>query len=112
MEELKIGLVGTGAIGRTHIERINNTLQGGKGSRLRGRKCRISASRLPRSTASRLGRTASDMIDDSDEIDAVMLLPPLDPYHEQYVHGGNHRPASMYSAKSRWHPRRMPASAS
>lgn len=39
MEELKIGLVGTGAIGRTHIERINNTLQGAKGSRLRGRKC-------------------------------------------------------------------------
>ena len=30
MEELKIGLVGTGAIGRTHIERINNTLQGAK----------------------------------------------------------------------------------
>ena len=30
MEELRIGLVGTGAIGRTHIERINNTLQGGK----------------------------------------------------------------------------------
>ena len=28
MTELKIGLVGTGAIGRTHIERINNTLQG------------------------------------------------------------------------------------
>ena len=30
MEELRIGLVGTGAIGRTHIERINNTLQGGR----------------------------------------------------------------------------------
>ena len=32
MEELRIGLVGTGAIGRVlHIERINNnTLQGGK----------------------------------------------------------------------------------
>ena len=30
MEELRIGLVGTGAIGRTHIERINNTLQGAK----------------------------------------------------------------------------------
>ena len=27
MEELRIGLVGTGAIGRTHIERINNTLR-------------------------------------------------------------------------------------
>ena len=30
MAELKIGLVGTGAIGRTHIERINNSLQGGR----------------------------------------------------------------------------------
>ena len=30
MSELRIGLVGTGGIGRTHIERINNTLQGGK----------------------------------------------------------------------------------
>ena len=30
MEELRIGLVGTGAIGRTHIERINETLQGAK----------------------------------------------------------------------------------
>ena len=30
MADLKIGLVGTGAIGRTHIDRINNRLQGGR----------------------------------------------------------------------------------
>jgi myo-inositol 2-dehydrogenase/D-chiro-inositol 1-dehydrogenase len=30
MNELKIGVVGTGAIGRTHIERINTKLQGGR----------------------------------------------------------------------------------
>ena len=30
MAELKIGLVGTGAIGRTHIDRINTRLQGGR----------------------------------------------------------------------------------
>ena len=35
MSELKIGLVGTGAIGRTHIERINNQLSGAKVSRYR-----------------------------------------------------------------------------
>ena len=28
--EIKIGLLGTGAIGRSHIERINNKLQGAK----------------------------------------------------------------------------------
>ena len=27
-KDLRIGVVGTGAIGRTHIERINNKLQG------------------------------------------------------------------------------------
>ena len=30
MADLRIGLVGTGMIGRTHIERINQKLQGGK----------------------------------------------------------------------------------
>ena len=30
MDELRIGLVGTGAIGRTHIDRINKDLHGGK----------------------------------------------------------------------------------
>lgn len=30
MKDLRIGLVGTGAIGRSHIERINQRLQGGK----------------------------------------------------------------------------------
>ena len=28
MADLRIGVVGTGAIGRTHIERINTRLQG------------------------------------------------------------------------------------
>ena len=30
MSDLRIGLVGTGGIGRTHIERVNTKLQGGK----------------------------------------------------------------------------------
>jgi len=58
METLRIGLVGTDGIGRTHIERINNTLQGGKVV-----ACADPASafafRLPRSTASRASKTPS-----------------------------------------------------
>ena len=30
MADLRIGIVGTGMIGRTHIERINTKLQGGR----------------------------------------------------------------------------------
>ena len=30
MSALRVGLVGTGGIGRTHIERINTRLQGGE----------------------------------------------------------------------------------
>ena len=57
MEELRIGLVGTGAIGRTHIERINNTLQGGKVVACADANIDF-CSRLPRSTASRLTKRA------------------------------------------------------
>lgn len=58
METLRIGLVGTGGIGRTHIERINNTLQGGKVVAAPTRRAH-SAFRLPRSTASRASKTPS-----------------------------------------------------
>lgn len=82
METLRIGLVGTGGIGRTHIERINNTLQGGKVV-----ACADPASAFGFSVAEKYGikgfENPIDMIN-SPEIDAVMCT-TSDPYHEEYV---------------------------
>ena len=107
METLRIGVVGTGGIGRTHIERINNTLQGGKVV-----VCADPAGAFGLSVAEKYGikgfENPIDMINDP-EIDAVMCT-TADPYHEEYVLPS--QPASMCSAKSRWLPRQMPASAS
>ena len=82
METLKIGLVGTGGIGRSHIERINNTLQGGKVV-----ACSDPAGAFGLSVAEKYGikgfENPIDMINDP-EIDAVMCT-TADPYHEEYV---------------------------
>lgn len=82
METLRIGLVGTGGIGRTHIERINNTLQGGKVV-----ACADPASAFGyvrcREVRHKGFENPIDMINDS-EIDAVMCT-TADPYHEEYV---------------------------
>ena len=82
MEELRIGLVGTGAIGRTHIERINNTLQGGKVV-----ACADANIDFCKSVAEKYGIKAYERGEDmiaSDDIDAVVVT-TLDPFHEQYV---------------------------
>ena len=82
METLRIGLVSTGGIGRTHIERINNTLQGGKVV-----ACADPAGAFGLSVAEKYGikgfENPIDMIN-SPEIDAVMCT-TSDPYHEEYV---------------------------
>ena len=82
MSELRIGLVGTGGIGRTHIERINTKLQGGKVV-----ACADPAGAFGLSVAEKYGikgfENPIDMIN-SPEIDAVMCT-TADPYHEQYV---------------------------
>ena len=82
MSELRIGLVGTGGIGRTHIERINNTLQGGKVV-----ACADPVGAFGLSVAEKYGikgfENPIDMINDP-EIDAVMCT-TADPYHEEYV---------------------------
>lgn len=82
MKDLRIGLVGTGGIGRIHIERVNNTLQGGKVV-----ACSDPAGAFDLSIAKKYGikgfENPIDMINDP-EIDASMCT-TADPYHEEYV---------------------------
>lgn len=82
MSELKIGLVGTGAIGRTHIERINNKLSGAKVI-----ACADANVDFCKSVAEKYGlkayATGEEMIADP-EVEAVVVT-TLDPFHEQYV---------------------------
>lgn len=81
-EFLQIGVVGTGAIGRTHIERINQTLQGAKVV-----ACADANIDFCKSIAQKYNlkafATGEEMIADS-EIDAVVVT-TLDPFHEEYV---------------------------
>ena len=82
MQELKIGLVGTGAIGRTHIERINHKLSGAKVI-----ACADANKEFCKSVAEKYGlqayETGEEMIAKAD-IDAVIVT-TSDAYHEQYV---------------------------
>lgn len=82
MQELKIGLIGTGAIGRTHIERINHKLSGAKVI-----ACADANKEFCKSVAEKYGlqayETGEEMIAAAD-IDAVIVT-TSDAYHEQYV---------------------------
>lgn len=82
MEELRIGLVGTGAIGRTHIERINNKLSGAKVI-----ACADKNADFCKSVAEKYGlkayETGEEMIAAPD-VDAVIVT-TLDPFHAEYV---------------------------
>lgn len=79
---LRIGLVGTGGIGRTHIERINTRLQGG-----RVVACSDPAADFGMKIAEQFGikgfEDPMEMIA-SPEIDAIIVT-TADPYHEQFV---------------------------
>ena len=82
MDELRIGLIGTGAIGRTHIERINGRLRGG-----RVVACSDVNTAFGREVA---GRYGCEFFEDgealaaSDGVDAVIVA-TVDEYHEKYV---------------------------
>lgn len=81
-EVLRVGVVGVGAIGRTHIERINNKLQGAKVV-----ACADVNEEFGKSVAEKYGckfyNDGEEMIA-SDDIDAVIVT-TIDPFHEQYV---------------------------
>ena len=81
-KELKIGLIGTGAIGRTHLERINKKLSGGQVV-----ACSDVNSEFGRKVAEQYAckffEDGEELINDSG-IDAVIVA-TADPYHEQYV---------------------------
>jgi myo-inositol 2-dehydrogenase/D-chiro-inositol 1-dehydrogenase len=80
--ELKIGVIGTGAIGRTHIERINTKLQGG-----RVVACSDVQAKFGQSVAAQYGlkffADGKELINDP-AIDAVVVT-TSDPYHEPFA---------------------------
>ena len=82
MNELRLGIIGTGAIGRSHIERINSRLSGGKVvacSDINEEFCRKVAEKFKIEAYAK----GEDLIADPD-IDAVIIA-TSDAYHEQYV---------------------------
>lgn len=82
MEEQKIGLIGTGAIGRTHIERIAHKFSGAKFV-----ACADVNKDFCKTVTEKYGikayETGEDMIATAD-IDAVIVT-TSDAFHEQYV---------------------------
>ena len=82
MNPLKIGLIGTGAIGRAHMERINHHLHSGKVV-----ACADVNLDFCRSVAESFGITAfpdGEALIASDEVEAVICT-TADPFHECYV---------------------------
>lgn len=81
-KELRIGLVGTGSIGKTHIERINSTLQGGRVVAVADVNVEFG-----KSVADKYGllhfEFGEEMIA-SNDIDALMVT-TSDSYHEEFV---------------------------
>lgn len=82
MADLKLGLIGTGAIGRTHIERINNVLQGAKVIAVSDAFAEA-GKRVADKYGCKFFASGEELINDK-EIDAVIVT-TADPYHAQYV---------------------------
>lgn len=82
MSELKVGLIGTGAIGRTHIERINNQLSGAKVI-----ACADVNADFCKMVAEKYGIAAyasGEELVEKAGVDAVIVT-TSDAFHEQYV---------------------------
>lgn len=80
--ELKIGVVGTGAIGRTHIERINNKLQGARVVAVSDINKEF-GQKVAEQYGAKFFEKGEDLIA-SDEVDAIIVT-TIDATHEQYV---------------------------
>ncbi|MCI1965247.1 MAG: Gfo/Idh/MocA family oxidoreductase [Oscillospiraceae bacterium] len=81
-EELRIGVVGTGAIGRTHIERINTKLQGGRVVAVSDINADF-AKKIADQYGCKFFADGEEMIQ-SPDVDAIIVT-TIDAYHEQYV---------------------------
>jgi myo-inositol 2-dehydrogenase/D-chiro-inositol 1-dehydrogenase len=82
MSELRIGVVGTGAIGRTHIQRINTKLQGGRVIAVSDVNAEF-GEKTAKAYGCKFYSDGEALINASD-IDAVIVT-TIDEYHEQYV---------------------------
>lgn len=82
MNELRIGVVGTGAIGRKHIARIANKLRGGRITAVSDANLE-SAKQIAEAYDATFYADGSAMIA-SDDVDAVIVA-AWDPAHKQYV---------------------------
>ena len=80
--ELQLGLIGTGAIGRTHIERINYTLQGAKVVAVSD-VMEEAGQRVAEQYGCRFFDNGEALIN-SPDIDAIIVT-TIDQYHAQYV---------------------------
>lgn len=93
---LRVGLVGTGAIGRTHIERINTKLQGAEVI-----ACADQNADFCKSVAEKYGlkayETGAQMIA-ADDIDAIIVT-TLDPFHAEFVLAAIHAGKAVFCEK-------------
>jgi myo-inositol 2-dehydrogenase/D-chiro-inositol 1-dehydrogenase len=82
MHELKIGVIGTGAIGRTHIERINTKLQGGRVVAVSDANTEFG--KKTAETYNCKFYTEGEALIGASDIDAVIVT-TVDEFHEEYV---------------------------
>ena len=96
MSELRIGVIGTGMIGRSHIERINNKLSGGKV---------IACADINKDFCVKVAEQynikpydTGEALIESPDIDAVIVT-TSDAYHEQYVMAAIHAGKYVFCEK-------------